>query len=58
MPWTLICEGGNSWILLWSWGNWLLDGVMRFEWIWDLGMADAVVELTFDRPAFTLRTVS
>lgn len=34
------------------------DGVTRSEWIWDLGMADAVVELTFDRPAFTLRTVS
>ena len=45
-------------MLLWSWGNWLLDGVMRFEWIWDLGMADAVVELTFDRPAFTVRSVS
>jgi hypothetical protein len=25
---------------------------------WDLGMADAVLELTFDRPAFTVRSVS
>lgn len=45
-------------MLLWSPGNWLLDSVMVSEWIWDLGMADVVAELTFDRPAFISRTVS
>jgi hypothetical protein len=45
-------------MLLWSGGNRSVESVMRSEWIWDVEMADAVVELTFDRPAFTLRTVS
>jgi hypothetical protein len=57
MPWTLICGGG---IAEYPFGAREIGRltVMRSEWIWDLGMVDAVVELTFDRPAIILRTVS